>query len=310
MSLSIIIPSYNGKEILKANLPSVIDACTHWSPDKKRWEVILVDDGSTDQTDTWVKENYPAVKVVKNHKNLRFARAVNRGVAESSGDIVVLLNNDVRPQKDFLLPIMPHFEDKEIFAVGCLEKNIENGKEILGGRGTGRFARGFLVHQRAVDQNKTNTLWVTAGSGAFRKSIWQKLGGFDPLFRPAYEEDRDLSYNALKSGYKIVFEPNSKVVHIHETSNLKTFGRTKIKIMSFKNQLLLVWKNISSSKLFIEHLFWLPYHLIITTLKSNGLFLIGFLGALNQLFEAVSSRRKAKKLWKLTDEQIFANFSQ
>jgi len=304
MTISIVIPSYNGRELLEANLPSVMDACAYWNYQENNWEVIVVNDGSNDDTIEWLSQNYPNIKVVTNQKNLRFARAVNKGVDEAKGDIIILLNNDVRPEKDFLIPLLKHFADKDLFAVGCLEKNIEAGETVMGGRGLGKFSRGFLVHHRALDQNKPDTLWVTAGSAAFRKTIWDKLGGFDPLFRPAYEEDRDLSYNAIKSGYKIAFEPKSKVEHIHETSNLKSFGKNKITIMSFKNQLLFVWKNISSPQLLFLHTMWLPYHLVMTTIRSRGSFLIGFFQAISQLPEALISRSRSSKLWKITDKQI------
>lgn len=310
MTISVIIPSYNGKQLLKANLPAVIAACQHWSRNPSKWEVIVVDDASTDASVAWLKKNHPKVKVVVNPQNLRFARAVNRGAIKATGDILILLNNDVKPERNFLRPLLRHFSKAQVFAVGCLEKNLQQGKQIAGGRGVGKFSRGFIVHHRAQDQTQKDTLWVAAGSGAFRKSIWKKLGGLDPLFRPAYEEDRDLSYNALKSGYKILFEPKSKVGHIHETSHLKVFGKPRIKIISFKNQLLFVWKNISSFKLIVSHFFWLPYHLLITTIRSRGLFLLGFFAALSQLFEAIRSHFRVKKLWQLSDEQILANQDQ
>ncbi|MBI2010587.1 MAG: glycosyltransferase family 2 protein [Candidatus Chisholmbacteria bacterium] len=308
MFVSVIIPSFNGQKLLQKYLPSVIAACAHWDPSQKNWQIIVVDDGSTDDTVTWVKQNYPMIKVVKNSSTLRFARAVNRGVKEARGEIVLLLNNDVKPDKNFLQPLLGHFDDPQVFAVGCLERNEVAGQTILGGRGVGQFSRGFLIHARAHDQMKPETLWVTAGSGAFRKSMWDKLGGFDPLFRPAYEEDRDLSYNALKAGYKAIFEPKAQVTHLHETSNLKEFGSYRIKIMSFKNQLLFVWKNISSSKLMLSHLLWLPYHLVVTTIKTKGLFLLGFFWAVTQLGEVIMSRLRAQKLWQLSDEQILHQF--
>ena len=302
MTISIIIPSYNGRELLEANLPEVVKAC---DTANHQCEIIVVDDGSYDDTATWLKKNYPKIKIIRNIQNLRFARSINRGVTQAKGEIVVLLNNDVRPEKNFLKPIMKHFEDDQVFAVGCLEENLVNKKKILGGRGEGKFSRGFLIHNRAKDQNRSKTLWVAAGSGAFRKSTWKKLGGLDPIYRPAYEEDRDLSYTALKAGFKLVFEFRSKVEHFHETTNTKTFGQTRIKIMSFKNQLLFAWKNLSGLKLSL-HLIWLPYHLVFTTIKSKGLFLFGFVSALTQIFEVIRSRHKVSKLWQLSDEQVLA----
>ena len=120
-----------------------------------------------------------------------------------------------------------------------------------------------------------------------------------------YFEDRDLCWQALKSGYKIVFEPKAMVEHFHESTNLRLFGKTKISLYSLKNQLLFVWKNISSARYLFNHLIWLPYHLILTTLRTRGIFLIAFCWALIQLPEALISRGKASKLWKLKDEEIF-----
>ena len=197
MIISVVIPSYNGRSLLEKNLPAVLKACTTWN--NSDWEIIIVDDASTDTTVSWLKQTYPRIKVIQNFTNLRFARSVNKGVAAAQGEIVILLNNDVKPQPDFILPLIKHFQDKAVFAVGCLEKN----GGILGGRGEGKFSRGFIIHWRPRNQDSKDTLWVTAGSAAFRKSIWDQLGGFDPLFRPAYDEDRDLSYNALKSGFII-----------------------------------------------------------------------------------------------------------
>jgi len=310
MTISVVIPSYNGKEILKSNLTAVIDACAHWSSDKKHWEIIVVDDGSSDDSVVWLKDNHPVVKVVENKKNLRFAKTVNRGISEAKGNVVVLLNNDVKPNNDFLKPLLKHFDDKLVFAVGCLEKNGSWGSYVLGGRGVGEFSRGFLVHSRARDQSRNVTLWVSGGSGAFRKDIWNKLGGFDPMFRPAYEEDRDLSYNALKAGFKVVFEPKSVVFHNHETTNRKFFGESRIKIYSFKNQLLFVWKNISDNMMVLNHIFWIPYHLIVTTFRTKGLFFISLLMALAQVFEVIRSRKRASKMWKLNDKEILAGHIQ
>lgn len=300
MSLSVVIPNYNGRDLLQKNLPFVLDACVHWSPQEKQWEIIVVDDASKDDSVSWLQANYPQVRLIQSPRNLRFARAVNLGVAEASGDIVILLNSDVQPAKNFIAPLLRHFDDKQVFAVGCLENNDS-------GRGIGRFARGFLIHRRAPDQSQPTTLWVTAGSGAFRKSIWDKLGGLDPLFRPAYEEDRDLCYNALKSGYKLVFAPDSHVDHLHESTNKRVFSKAIITTMSFKNQFLFVWKNISSLKYFTGHLFWLPYHLLYTTIKSKGLFLFGLILAVNQLPEALTSRWRARKHWSLTDAEVLKN---
>lgn len=305
MKVSIVIPNYNGRGLLEKNLPAVLRACRRWEKlGGKRWEVVVVDDASTDGSDSFLKKNFPEVRVVRHKKNQRFAAACNTGAKNAKGDIVVLLNNDVSPDEDFLGPLIENFRDNEVFAVGCKERDTVDGKVVYSGRGIMKFKRGLVVHWRARDQNKKTTSWVAAGSGAYDRKKLLELGGMDTLFRPAYEEDRDISYRALKHGWKVQFEPRSLVGHRHEETNLKVFGKTKIRIMSFKNQFLFVWKNITDWEYLLKHLFWLPYHLTVTNLRTRGLLGLGFLLALRQLPEVTKSRRKVKKLFNQRDRSF------
>jgi len=176
MKISIIIPNYNGEELLKKNLPKVLAASGNA-------EIVVVDDCSSDNSIEILKE-FP-VGVIRNEKNLGFSSTVNRGVKEAKGEVIILLNTDVAPQKDFIDFLTPHFNDEKVFAVGCMDKSIEGEKTILRGRGIGTWKKGFLIHSKG-EVDKISTLWVGGGSGAFRKSIWEKLGGFCPLYNPSF----------------------------------------------------------------------------------------------------------------------------
>jgi len=306
---SIVIPNYNGRELLEKNLPAVIKACQEWAKSgppagEASWEIIVVDDASTDETVAFLKEEFPQVKIVVHNKNQRFAAACNSGVKAAKGEIAVLLNNDVSPEPKFLRPLLKNFSDPKVFAVGCKERDFKEGKIVWSGRGLMSFKRGLMVHWRAKDQTQKTTGWVAAGSGAYDRKKWQEIGGMDTLFRPAYEEDRDISYRALKHGWKILFEPKSVVDHHHETTNIETFGLRKIKIASFKNQFLFVWKNITDWQHLLSHLTWLPYHLTFTCWRSRGLLSIGFFWALIQLPEVIISRRRVKKLFIKRDSEL------
>lgn len=287
MKLSIVIPNYNGKVLLAKNLPKVIGESIRQSKNQTV-EIIIVDDGSTDGSIEEVKNQKSKVKshnlklkIIQNKKNLGFSSAVNRGVKEAEGEIVFLLNTDVYPEAGFIEAVLPHFQDPKIFAVGMLDKSIEGGKIVRRGRGIGKWRRGFYVHKRGK-VNKTDTAWVSGGSGAFRKSIWEKLGGFDQIYNPFYWEDIDLSYRAKKAGYKILFEPRSIVFHEHEGSVIKEqFPSWKIRTISFRNQLLFVWKNADFSQS-LSHLLWLPYHIIKSILTGDICFLIGLLWAIER----------------------------
>lgn len=302
-SVSIVIPNYNGTELFKKYMATVVLAA-------KEAEIIVVDDCSPDDSVEYLHKNFPSVKVVVHTVNKRFAGACNSGVAVARGEIIVLLNSDVEPTPGFLDPLLKPFTDPTVFAVGCAEINPFEDKTKVNGRAGGAYRRGLMIHWRCTDQTKASTLWVSGGSGAFRKSIWNELGGMDTMFKPAYEEDRDLCYRAMKRGYKVQFCPESLVYHNHETTNKVALGVNKMKVASFKNHLLLVWKNVTEPKLFIEHLLWLPYHLLFTSVRSDGYFLRGFMEAVRQLPEAMRKRQVEIKESTVSDETVLASFKE
>ncbi len=297
MKVSIVIPNYNGQENLKTNLPKVLAVGAD--------EVIVVDDASTDGSVEFLKTNFPQVKILKNSKNLGFSSTVNRGVEEAGGEIVVLLNTDVAPEPNFLTPLLSHFSDPGVFAVGCLDKSYdEDNKIVLRGRGLAGWQRGFLVHARG-EVDKADTFWVSGGSGAFKKDIWQELGGLDPLYKPFYWEDIDLSYRAVKSGYQIFFESQSVVSHYHQKGAIKAESSPFfVKTISYRNQFFFVWKNITDFGLLVSHKLWWPYHFLKALLNLDLAFIIGFGWAMLKLPQVISSRSRVKKLFKLKDRDL------
>lgn len=317
MRISIIIPNYNGENLLKKNLGSVMDALIFYSKKDKGSEVIIVDDSSEDGSVLYLqnefknyKDKYPNIflKLIVNNRNLGFSSTVNKGVKEAIGEIIILLNSDVRPNENFLEFLTAHFKDPEVFAVGCLEKSIEpNDEIILRGRGIGAWKRGFLIHKRG-EVNRANTLWVNGGSGAFKKGLWEKLGGFDEIYNPFYWEDIDLSYRALKTGYKVIFEPKSVVIHEHSKGAIKKkFKESEIKEVAYRNQFLFVWKN-ADFKFQILHLIWLPYHFSKALLGRDISFFIGFLSAFKKLKKIIEFNFNNKKDFVKRDEEVVKEF--
>jgi len=271
---------------MKKHLQKVIDA-------SEGAEIIVSDDCSSDGSVDYLTESFPGVTVVENKKRQGFAGNVNAGVAHARGDIVVLLNTDVEPEKRFLPPILSHFKDGNVFAVGCLEKSHENGKVILRGRGIARWEKGYYIHSRG-EVNRTDTAWVSGGSGAFRKSMWDTLGGMDTIYNPFYWEDIDLSYRGRKAGWKILFEPKSVVHHYHEEGKIKSeFSQDDVKRIVYRNQFIFIWKNLTDKTQYLLHLVYTPLQLIQAFLrKDNGMF-TGYWLALQQLI--ILMRRKKEQ---------------
>ena len=303
MDISVVIPNYNGKNLLAKNLPKIFSELKGFALGKT--EVIVVDDASTDDSipflDKLAKEHH--FRVLLNEKNLGFSPSVNKGVKAANGGIVILLNTDIYPENNFLEPLLSHFKDEKVFAVGCLDKSIEGEKTVLRGRGLGEWKRGFLVHRRG-EVDKTDTLWVSGGSGAFRKAIWDKLGGLNEIFAPFYWEDIDISYRALKSGYKVIFEPKSIVLHEHEKGAIKAkYSDFQIKTTAYKNQFIFVWGNADLSLIFF-HVLWLPYHKVKALLGLDLPFFLGFFNALLLIPGVLRFRHKAQKLFVKKDRQV------
>lgn|SRR3989344_2936701 len=308
MKISIIIPNYNGEELLKENFPKVITSISHGSFQVE--EVIIVDDYSNDNSKevikTFIDQYKDRIRIffIENEKNLGFSSSVNKGVDNATGDFVVLLNTDVVPENEFLSKALRHFGQKDVFAVGCLDKSVESGKVVFRGRGIGKWERGFLVHSRG-EINKTNTLWVSGGSGIFRRSIWEKLGGFSEVYNPFYWEDIDLSYKALKSGYRIIFEPQSVVVHKHEKGAIKIkYSTFWVRVISYRNQILFVWLNITDLNLIISHVVWMPYYFLRSLVKGDITFYVGFCYVLIKLSHVVLIRNRNKKTFLKNDQDV------
>lgn len=295
--VSIIIPNHNGRALLEEFLPRVVDAAVGA-------EIIVVDDNSTDDSAEWIKQHLLQVTVIQQQVQHGFAATVNAGVAAAKHKIVYLLNTDVVPEKNFLLPLLNVLADPVVFAVGSLEKSHETEGVVQRGRGKAKWEKGFFVHWRG-ETDARDTAWVSGGSAAFRKDIWEKLGGMDELFNPFYWEDIDISYRALKSGYSVRFEPNSIVHHYHARGSIKReYSPGYVKLIAYRNQFIFIWKNLSDPGIFRNHMLWLPIRMMQALIRLDWQFVIGFWYAALRIPGIITARRRQQLLWKKSDAEI------
>lgn len=249
MEVSIIITCWNGKKLLSQNLPSVIKAAEN--KENRISEVIVVDDGSTDDSVEYLKKNFRQVKILENKKNFGYAYTCNRGVREAKSSLVTILNLDVIPANDFLVSSLRHFKDDKVFSVSFNEGSFGPGKLT--------WKNGFIeIVASKPEANTSLTSWPSGGSSVFRKNYWQEIGGMDELFLPFYFEDIDLGIRACKSGYTCLWEPESRVEHKHEsTINKDNFNMDYVSLIKQRNHLLLTWKNLDRFKLLFSHILFL-----------------------------------------------------
>ncbi len=302
--ISVVIPNFNGKNLLKKNLPIVIKNCPSA-------EIIVVDDKSTDDSVFMIRKEFKKVKLIKHNKNYGFAKAANTGVTSAKNHLVLLLNSDVAPKDNFIRPAVNHFKNKSnLFAVGLLDYSHEGSKIRVKGRGGAIFKRGLVLHF-PLPPERAETFWVSGGSGLFDRKKFLELGGFDQIYKPFYWEDIDLSFRAQKSGYKCIFEPLSKVDHFHEEGAISTQKtELSINITSYKNQFIFTWKNITSYDLVLLHIFWLPFHMLKASLSLNISFFIGFIWALEKLPELIYNETMFKNHFIIPEKDIFKKYAK
>ncbi len=296
MDISIVIPNFNGKSLLEKNLQSVLIAKKNKK--NKIKEVIIVDDASSDDSVDYLKRNFKdEIKLVVHKVNRGFASSVNTGARTAKGSLICLLNTDVIPSENFLETMDEDFKDEQIFAVSLHEKGY--------GYAFGKFKDGYIVHGGIPESKKTeNTFWASGGSGVFRRDIWMDLKGMDEaVLSPFYWEDIDLSYRAQKRGYRVLWDPRANVVHEHEAT-MKRLDQTYVNRIRERNQLLFIWKNLTSSNLMKKH----AIAVFKRVLRHPGYLRI-VLMARKRFKEVMEARNTEMKETRVSDEAVFGRFN-
>lgn len=292
--VSVIIPNYNGESLIEKNLPHLLAAKDN--PKNRIKEIIIVDDASYDGSVNLIKNKFPQVRLIKHRINRGFSSTVNTGARSAKGSILLLMNTDVLPQGNFLESALKHFDDEKVFAVSLHEKGY--------GWSKGYFSEGYVGLDKGSESKEVHiSFHVSGGSGLFRRKQWMDLGGMDEkLLSPFYWEDIDLCYRGAKRGLKLLWDPNSKVLHKHESTISKLSPKFVARVRE-RNQLLFIWKNITSPTLIRRHF----GGLLKRTIKHPGYLRI-VLMALGRLKLVLKQRKKELKETKISDEAIFARF--
>ena len=295
MNVSVVIPTWDGWPLLRENLPSVLAACRRYGAA----EVVVSDDGSTDGTVDALARDFPDVSVIRRPRNGGFAAAANDGVRAGQGAVAICLNNDVRPEADFLGPLVETLErDPSLFAAApCMISDGFGGDEA---RTYGVFQRGIVdlvfPDREAVVRNgraPSAILYACGGAAAFRKDRFLALGGFDPIFHPFYWEDVDLGWRAHRRGWGSLHVPASVVHHQGGATIGVRFPSREVKITYERNRLLFLWSNLLDAGLWRSHLAWLGPR-IASSLVRGTPFAPGLLRA-RRLLEPVRRRRRSER---------------
>jgi GT2 family glycosyltransferase len=209
---SIVIPVHGKVEYTWACLRSIAEQCAGLG-----YEVIVVDDASKDETPR-LAEAARGLRMFRNAQNLGFVGSCNRGLAEARGDHVVFLNNDTRVQPGWLSWLLWTFEHVE--GVGLVGSKLIYPDGRLQECGGIVFRDGSAWNYGRLgdpDDDRFEYLrdvdYVSGASIALPRALANELGGFDPVFAPAYYEDTDLAFRVRRAGKRVVVQPKSRVTH-------------------------------------------------------------------------------------------------
>lgn len=305
---SVVIPNWNGKDLLEKYLPSVQKAM-EGNPGN---EVIVVDNGSTDGSAEYVRAAFPWVRLIALKENLGFGGGSNRGFKEAANDIVILLNSDMRVAPDFLQPLLDSFTNEKVFAVSCqIFFSDPARKREETGLTQGTWSQGALRVRHRID-DEIHVLYPCfyggGGSCAFDRRKFLELGGFDELLKPFYLEDTDAGYLAWKRGWQVLYQPASRVWHEHRGTIGKKFSQAYIDGVISKNFLLFAWKNIHRPGWMASHFAYAVAGAMVSMLTGPSperASLAGIVKAFIQLPRAAAARWRARSLAAVDDVEAF-----
>lgn len=245
---SVVIINYNGRRYLEDLLGS-LERQT-----RRPVETLLVDNASRDESLTYVRREFPRVRVLPQERNLGFSRAANLAADAARGTWLVLLNTDLRLEPDWLAELVAAAEaDPSIAAVSSKLRLYDRPQRLngVGGcmnrlgytwdRGMGEEDRGQYDHTREV-------LFACAGAALFHRSRFREAGGFDPRFF-MYHEDVDLCWRLWLRGFRVVTAPRAVAYHHLSASTREDRGLLWREILGERHNMRALLKNYQSANL-------------------------------------------------------------
>lgn len=216
-SVTILILNWNGRSLLASCLPPLL------AQDYEPFEVVVADNGSTDGSIAYLKSEFPTVRIINNHGNLGFSKGMNHAWQQIESDVVVLMNNDVIVDDDWLPSlIQPLTTNPHVGIVGCKLRFPDGTLQHAGAELTYPLAEGRHFFYGEPDTGQADARrevgYVTGAVLGVTRQVWQEIGYLDPLFSPFYYEEVDFCYRARRAGHHILYVPEATAVHDQSSS--------------------------------------------------------------------------------------------
>ena len=231
-----VIPSFNGKELLEQYLPSLLETLRN-SRQVPQYETIVVDDASTDGTDVFLTENYPEVIYLKNTENMGFSKTSNRGLHQAKHELVLFLNNDMVLNDDFFEKTIPYFDQEDTFGVFS-EIRDSLGEKKLEGQKAPKCKKHRIHYEDNRETKGPFTFYLCGGNALVSREKMLKLQGFNEIFSPFYFEDFDVSLRAWRKGWKSYYTEDTFCKHCHSQTINSNFSKEYVQGIFLRNRFI------------------------------------------------------------------------
>jgi GT2 family glycosyltransferase len=238
--VSVVVTNWNGLPFLAVCLPSLL--AQTYAP----FEVLVVDNGSTDGSQAWLAEHYRQVRLIANPQNVGFAAANNQGIRAARGTLIALLNNDTLPEPNWLAELVAAVDQHPRIGMAASKMVYADRPDIIDSTGVCLDRCGITWDRatgqpdNASDQNIVEVFGASAGAGLYRRELFDEVGLLDEDFF-IYLEDVDLAWRAQWHGWKGVYVPAAKVCHAHSASMRE--GSPRKTYLLARNKIWLLAKN-------------------------------------------------------------------
>jgi len=225
--VAVVIVNWNGFEHLRTCIPLVL------AQDYSNFRVVVVDNGSTDGSVPWLRSEFPEVQVICNDRNRGFAKPTNQGIQASEGPYVALLNNDTRPESGWLTAMMEAIGKSEKVGMVASQIRFASCPHLIDSAGIEVDVLGIAWNRRLGHSVETEPIEAVevfgpcAAAALYSKRMLDEIGLFDERYF-AYYEDVELAWRARRAGWRCLYVPSAKVLHVHSAtgrriSALKTY---------------------------------------------------------------------------------------
>ena len=301
MEASVIILNWNGAEMLKRYLPSVVKNTPASSRKGKEIEIIVADNGSTDNSLEVLAKDFPTVKTIVLDQNYGFAEGYNRAIAQVDSEYTVLLNSDVEVTEGWLDPLLAYLDTHtDVAAVqpkirSWLRRSHFEHAGAAGGYLSKLYfpyCRGRILWHVEEDKGQYDTAaevdWTSGACMCVRTKVYKECGGLDAAFF-AHMEEIDLCWRMRNAGWRLVCLPQSVVYHLG--GGALNYESPRKTYLNHRNNLLMIYKNKQHpcGVLFVRGL--LDYVAACFYLMQ------GRWGAFKAVFQARRDYRKMKKAY-------------